>query len=164
VTDTLVVNASPVIALARIGQLRLLEALAHPLVLPEAVAAEILAGPLHDAARAAVAQGFGKRLRPREVPARVVEWSLGLGETAVLALALEIAPATAVIDDSNARAAARAFGVPLIGTLGVVLRARHRGVLAAAAPILRDLVAAGLYLDERIVSDALARAGESWAG
>ncbi|MDM8007421.1 MAG: hypothetical protein QUV05_14880 [Phycisphaerae bacterium] len=53
-SETWVVNASPVIALARIGQLRFLEELASLLLLPEAVAAEILAGPDDDSARIAV--------------------------------------------------------------------------------------------------------------
>jgi len=36
----------------------------------------------------------------------------------------ERAPATAILDDAVARACAKAFAVPLLGTLGVVLRAK----------------------------------------
>ncbi|HYW83217.1 MAG TPA: DUF3368 domain-containing protein, partial [Spirochaetia bacterium] len=61
-----------------------------------------------------------------------MEWGLGPGETAVLGVALERAHCTAVLDDASARACARAFDIPLIGTLGVVLRARQRGVIPSA--------------------------------
>ncbi len=40
----LVVNASPLIVLAKIGRLQLLDALGSEVIVPEAVAAEILRG------------------------------------------------------------------------------------------------------------------------
>ena len=57
-SDIWVVNASPVIALAKVGQLHLLHDLCKELLVPEAVVAEILAGPPSDPARRAVG---GKR-------------------------------------------------------------------------------------------------------
>jgi predicted nucleic acid-binding protein len=43
-----VLNASPLIVLARIGRENLLPALADQIVIPQAVAAEIQAGPVQD--------------------------------------------------------------------------------------------------------------------
>lgn len=158
-SETWVVNASPVIALARIGQLRLLEELASQLLLPEAVAAEILAGPDDDPARVAVLSGWASRRAPSQVPDSVTEWGLGAGESAVLAIAFELG-ATAVVDDAAARVAARALGVPFIGTLGVVIRAKRRGLLPFASSVIVDLRAAGLYLDDETVRATLERIGE----
>ena len=85
-----VLNASPVIVLAKVGALGLLEALASRVLVPEAVAAEVLAGPEADPGRTAVTGGWGQRVpHPAHVPKAVVEWGLGAGETAVLATALE---------------------------------------------------------------------------
>ena len=53
-SDTWVVNASPVIALAKVDQLHLLHDLCEELLIPEAVVAEIRAGPPSDPARRAV--------------------------------------------------------------------------------------------------------------
>ena len=159
-SSTWVVNASPVIILAKIGQLHLLEALANPLLLPVAVAKELLAGPAEDSARAAVARGWGQQCLPKQIPEEIVEWGLGAGESAVLALCLEYESATAVLDDAGARTAARALGVPLIGILGVVVRARLRGLLPSAAAVIADLRAAGLYLDDTVIRTALKRIGE----
>jgi predicted nucleic acid-binding protein len=92
----------------------------------------------------------------------VLEWGLGKGETAVLTLARARA-AVAILDDAEARAAARAFGIRVMGTLGVVLLARRDGRIASASQVLRALRRAGLHLDEALLRDALPRTvGETW--
>lgn len=102
-SDLWVVNASPVIVLAKAGYLRLLEELPTDLLVPEAVASEILAGPETDAARLAIEGGWGKREKPDSIPADLLQWGLGAGETAVLALARPRLPCTAILDDAVAR-------------------------------------------------------------
>jgi len=52
-----VLNASPIIVLARVGQEALFDALADEVVVPRAVAEEIGAGPVDDPARRAIAGG-----------------------------------------------------------------------------------------------------------
>jgi len=131
-------------------------------LLPDEVAAELIAGNEDDRARLAVQCGWGKRVSASQCPAALLEWGLGAGETSVLAVALENAGATAVIDDAAARAAARTFAVPVIGTLGVLLRARVRGRIPSAAGAIRTVRDLGLYLNENIIRDALKRIGEKW--
>lgn len=157
-----VVNASPVITLAKAGYLDLLTALASEVLLPDAVVSEILAGPATDPARQAVEVGWGKRVSIGNVPATLLEWSLGAGETAVLAVALERGDCTAVLDDAEGRMCARTLGIPVLGTLGVVLRAKKRGLVASAAQVMQALQAAGLYLDNKILSLVLQQTGEKW--
>ena len=82
-----VVNASPVIVLAKAGYLHLLKELPAELLLPEAVVAEILAGPVSDPARRALEEGWAQPLGPARISAELLEWGLGAGETAVLAVA-----------------------------------------------------------------------------
>ena len=161
--DIWVVNASPVITLGKAGHLALLMEIADEILLPEAVVAELLAGPAADPARQAVAGGWGMRLPVAPVPATVLEWGLGVGETAVLAVALARGDCTAVLDDAAGRKCARTLGIPIIGTLGVVLRAKHQGRIASAARIMQDLLAAGLYLDDAMITNVLQHsAGETW--
>lgn len=158
--ETWVVNASPVIALAKIGQLHLLEVLTDSLVLPEAVAQELLAGPADDPACKALASGWGQRRTPKRITEEILEWGLGAGESAVLALCLENPSAIAVLDDASARAAARTLGIPFIGTLGVVVRAKLRGMLPSVEAIIAELRTAGLYIDDKIVRSILERIQE----
>jgi predicted nucleic acid-binding protein len=157
-----VVNASPLISLARVGHLALLEAPGRVLHVPDAVAREVLAGPTTDPARLALEAGFGGTPTITAIDLRVVEWGLGAGETSVLSHAITTG-ATAVLDDGRARTAARVLGVNVIGTLGVVLNARKQGRIASAAIVLRALREAGMRLDDRTIADALARTfGEVW--
>ena len=57
--ETWVVNASPLIVLAKVGQLALLERPGHGLLIPEAVRDEVRAGGALDPARVALDAGFG---------------------------------------------------------------------------------------------------------
>jgi predicted nucleic acid-binding protein len=162
VSDIWVVNASPVIALAKADQLHLLPDLCRELLVPEAVVAEILAGPPSDPARQALQRGWGLAVAPQSIAPALLEWGLGTGETAVLAVAMERRPATAVLDDAAARTCAKALGIEVIGTLGVVLRAKRKALIPSAADVLKALRMAGLRLDDQVVHLALKGIGETW--
>ncbi len=160
--EVLVVNASPSIVLAKIGRLDLLTNLADRVLVPGAVIAEILAGPENDPARIAMTGGWGERIEPIEVGASIIEWSLGAGESAVIAIASEHAPASAVLDDAQARSCAHTLGVPVIGTLGIALRAKRQGVIHAAAPLVRAMIESGSYVSDALARAALEAVGETW--
>jgi predicted nucleic acid-binding protein len=161
VTRRWIVDAWPLIALAKIDLADLLLDLADEILVPAEVAEEIVAGPAGDPARRLLESGFGRRVRPRSVPSEIVEWGLGRGETSVLALVLETANATALLDDAAARRCAAVLRVPLLGTLGVVLLAKRSGRIDNAGNVLRQLRDAGSWIDDDLVRTALASVGES---
>lgn len=157
-----VVNASPLIALCKIDHHSLLFDLTDELIIPQAVAGEIAAGPADDPARNFLADA---PLAIADVPSlpAVLAWDLGAGESAVLSHAVANPGWTAVIDDGAARRCARTLGVPLIGTLGIVIQARHRGLIPAAAPVLKALASNGFRLRDDVIREALARSvNEAW--
>jgi len=83
-----VVNASPVIVLADIDCLHLLEGLCTELVIPAAVAREIRAGPREDAAQRWLEGHVQAYIRHLEdVDPTIVAWDLGAGESQVLTCA-----------------------------------------------------------------------------
>jgi predicted nucleic acid-binding protein len=65
-----------------------------------------------------------------------------------------------VIDDLAGRRCAEAHGLPLIGTLGVVVLAKRIGRIAAARPVIEELRNAGLRVTDDVVANALKRANE----
>ena len=157
----LVVNASPLIFLARIDRLDLLVSLAKLLVVPEAVIREIQAGSDRDGTAdqlKALPSIF--RVDDRPLPERIRLWDLGAGESQVLAHGLERPGSEVVLDDLAARRCARSLDLPMIGTLGVVILCRRRGVISAARPVIEALVAAGLRLKSALMDGALAKVGE----
>ena len=161
-SDIWVVNASPIIVLAKVDRLHLLNSLCREVLVPEAVIAEVLAGPPSDPACQTLQRGWALTVAPQTIPLGLLEWGLGTGETAVLAVALERRPATAVLDDAAARTCAKALGIEVIGTLGVVLRAKKKAIIPSAAEVLKALRTAGLHLDEEVARSALEGVGETW--
>ena len=157
----LVVNASPLILLARIDRLDLLTSLAKLLVLPEAVIREIQAGSHRDETADRVKSlPSVLQVADRPLPDRIRLWDLGAGESQVLAHGLERPGAEVVLDDLAARRCARSLSLSMIGTLGVVILCRHRGVISAARPVIEMLREAGLRLKPALMEKALAKVGE----
>ncbi|MFN0061124.1 MAG: hypothetical protein ACKVPX_01205 [Myxococcaceae bacterium] len=134
-----VVNSSPTILLAKADRLDLLPQLAREVLVPEAVASEILKGPPTDPARGIIEKGWGIRVPAPAIPSSLVEWGLGAGETAVIATGLSRPGSTLILDDAAARACARAFGLPITGTLGVVLRAKRAGKIESTQQRVRSI-------------------------
>lgn len=65
-----------------------------------------------------------------------------------------------VLDDLMARRCARAHGLFVIGTLGILLRAKRLGILPSARPLVEQLRRSGMYLDERLLQSVLVELGE----
>jgi uncharacterized protein len=67
-----------------------------------------------------------------------------------------------LLDDRAARRCARTLGLALLGTIGLIVRAKRVGVVTAASPVIRAVVDAGLFIDEGVVRAVLADLGETW--
>jgi predicted nucleic acid-binding protein len=156
-----VVNASPLIFLARGGHLDLLRSFGGEVLIPGVVAEEIRRrGPTDLTARALESRDWLVELPELPLPPAVLSWALGPGESAVIAEALRRRDARVVIDDLAGRKCAAAFGLRVAGTLGIVLRARRLGLIPAARPVLEDLVAGGMYLSRSVLDRSLAAVDE----
>jgi predicted nucleic acid-binding protein len=156
-----VVNASPLIVLARAGLLDVLPGVFASVVTPAAVRAEIAAGPADDPARLLLPACVWLReaaIQPPLPPLAV--WQLGAGESEVLEFARLHPGTTAVVDDRAARRAAETLGVPVCGTLGVLALATRGGLVPSFPAAIEAVRRAGLYLDEGVVT-TVARALET---
>jgi len=157
----LVVNTSPLIHLAEANLLDLLRAAAPVVWIPEPVALEIRAyGEKDPTARALATQAWLEVQPVTAVPAEILAWDLGAGESGVLALARTFPGSTAVIDDRAGRRCAEALNLSLRGTVGLVLAAKQAGQITAARPILKRLRDSGMYLSDAVLNRALSRVGE----
>jgi predicted nucleic acid-binding protein len=65
-----------------------------------------------------------------------------------------------VLDDRAARRCAAAHNVPVIGSLGIILRAKKNRQVDKARPLVNELVAAGMFLDGQFIDRVLAGVGE----
>ncbi|MHC5938905.1 DUF3368 domain-containing protein [Nostoc sp.] len=155
------INTSPLIFLTKGGFLDLLLLMGSSIIVPSAVATEIQAYGSADVT--AVALNNTDWLVIQEtppVPNVIQSWDLGLGESAVLTWGY-VNPGTEVIlDDLAARRCAATLGIPVRGTLGIVITAKLRGVIPAARPVLEQLRLCGMYLSDRVINLALALVAE----
>lgn len=154
-TDPVVVSDSSVlIALHQIDQLDLLRLLFSEIVIPPAVAQETAASVVKPAW--VIERALTQRIGPEILAA-----SLGRGETEAISLALEVTVRWVILDDRPARRLAQSLGLPVIGTLGILLAARRQGLLTAIRPCLDALVDHHFHIAPGLYDLILADAGES---
>jgi predicted nucleic acid-binding protein len=148
------VNASPLIFLSRAGLLDMLRLEANEIVVPEPVAEEIRRRGSDDpAAQALEKTAWLKVIQATQIPDIIRAWDLG--EASVLAWGYANAGTVVIVDDLAARRCAATLGIPVRGTLGLILTAKKRGVIPQARPVLENLRQSGMYLSDRILNQAL---------
>jgi len=156
-----VVNASPLILLGKTKQIGLLGALADQIAIPKAVVEEVGAKPDGGATIETInaAPAF-VMVENEAAPLDILSWDLGAGETQVIAHAFAHNAERVVIDDLQARRCAKAMGLKIIGTLGIVGRAKMMGLIDQAEPVVRRLRETGLYVSDELVQRLLREVGE----
>lgn len=160
-----VVNTTPLIALSLIDRLHFLQALYERVLIPPAVQEEALRGGSRGIGVAELKQADWIQVVELREPERADMLSdLDRGEAEVLALALEVKADLAIIDERLARRHAKRLGVPLSGTLGVLLRAKRRGLLDQVRPFIEQIRRGGIRLSNAVVEEALKLAGEEPEG
>ena len=130
-----VCNTSPLQYLHQIGQLRILPALAGSIIVPISVQAELDAGIAKGLDLPKIENLNWIQIRaPISVKAASLITDLGPGESQVLMLALETPGSIALLDDGLARRVAIARGIPIKGTLGLLLDAKRAGHITVVKP------------------------------
>jgi predicted nucleic acid-binding protein len=158
---TLVFNASPLIVLAKSALIDSLLPLADQVIIPLAVADEVRGINLPSDPASHWLSGNSALVHPAEPISPFVQaWDLGAGESSVISLTEKHSGATAVLDDLAARRCARAMGLQITGTLGLILLAKRKALIPSVTPALDAVVAAGLYVTNHHLAAIRAAAGE----
>lgn len=157
-----VVDTSVLLYLHAAGRLDLLPALFARVTVPSGVGAELRAGeaagidvPVPDSL------AWINSRHPSEPAMARVTARLGRGEREVMAVALETPEAIAVLDDRAARAVAHQLGLPVTGTLGLLIRAKQLGLLGAVGPVIDEIASHGFRIDDDTRAAVLKLAGEA---
>lgn len=159
--ESVVVNLSPLITLYSSQLVNLLPELFSTIQVPPAVWREVTAYKVDVAAQSLPQANWATRLETVTIHPSVAAWDLGSGETEVLSFALVHPNYTAVIDDAAARRCAISLNIPTLGTAGMVVLAKRRGLIPSISGPIQALRNAGLWLADDLVQLLKKQAGEA---
>jgi len=82
------------------------------------------------------------------------------GEAEAIALAQTVSDCTLLLDDARARKIAQRLNIKQIGTIGLLLRAKRRGIIKSIGPHIDALLGNGIYIRKDLIVAVLREAGE----
>jgi len=156
-------NTSPIVNLAAIGRLDLLEQLYGTVIIPQAVYREIVV--LGAGQPGAMEVSTLVWIEARDVMNRALvtalQTNLDEGEAEAIALAIEVGADLFLLDERRGRSVASSFGLHFVGLLGVLIEAKHKGYISGVKSVLDDLIAkAGFWVSEQLYARVLEAAVE----
>jgi predicted nucleic acid-binding protein len=143
-------DSSPLIHLAKIEALELISRLYSRTLIPPAVWHEVVeesdGRPGAVEMQRAVAAGWMvKQAAENKALVIALRQTLDNGEAEAIALATELQPEVVLLDDKLARRMAQRLGVPVTGTLGVLLRSKQLGLVVELRSLIIRLQSEGDY-------------------
>ncbi len=155
-------DSGPLIHLSMGGQVDLIPRLFGEVLVPRTVYREVV----EDGAGLPGSEELRRATWARVVdvdPASIERFArehLDPGETAALALAVQRSAQRLLVDDRQAREVAGRHGIPVMGTLGILLVALRVGAIQRIAPVLEQMKRQGFWLSPTLELDILRRADE----
>ena len=160
--SVVVSDTSPLRALHHLNLLNVLDSLYGEILIPPAVAAELLS-PASGLAALDVKTVPGLRVLAPTDTSQFASPTLKLdpGETEALALAVEVKADVILIDEKRGRAAALSAGLRPVGVLGTLVEAKRAGLIRAVGPLIDRLqTELAFYVSEQLRRAVMQRAGE----
>ena len=157
-TEQIVINTSPLISLSKMRVFEAIGKLPFEFICPAEVEAEILAGAI---------QGYETEipdwleivsLKNPLSPLAVA--SLDTGEAAVIQSALENNISLVCIDELKGRRAALAVGLKVVGSLGLLGKAKTLGFISEARLFIEKAKNSGIFYDDQLIETFLKSLGE----
>lgn len=156
-------NTTPLIALAVIERFDLLQVLFGEIQIAQAVYEEaVVAGHEEGGAKREVSSAsWIKTVSVTDhLAVEVLLDELDLGEAETIVLARELRADWVLMDEKKGRRKLTQMGVKKMGTLGVLLKAKHAGLLSVIRPDIERLHQHGLSLSQDVINAVLQQANE----
>lgn len=148
---TIISDTSCFIILAKVDELELLQKVYGDIITTPDIAAEFGEGLPVWVEIVAVTDKAKQQL---------LEMQIDKGESSAIALAIEIPNSTLILDDYKARKIAEQLGINFTGTIGVIIKAKLKGIISSIKPILKKIKETDFRLSIEIELQALKESGE----
>lgn len=157
--EPLVMDTGPLISLGRSEAFTWVQQLPFRFLIPQTVADELTVGR-----QAGYPVSVPDWIEIRSLASRPVltfPTSLDPGESAVITLAIQDGVTTVGLDEWRGRRAAIVLGLRVTGSLGLLGRAKHLGLVPKVRPWVERLSKAGAWYDPALIQKFLTAFGES---
>lgn len=155
----LVADSSALVTLATVDCLLALDSLFGDVRVPEAVYAELTKNNKPQAAK--LKEYLQNKIAPIKQDSIVLTSpQLGLGEIEAMILYGELNADALLVDDKKAKRVANANGIMTVGSIGVLIRAKQKGLIGQIKPLLDRINESQIYMSDELYKLALVEAGE----
>lgn len=160
-TRIVISNTTPIISLALIEHLELLKELYDEIIVPPAVATEVLAaGQTRTGVSDFQNANWFKPIALADPHRADLLVDLDRGEAEVIALAQEINADLLILDERLGRRHAQRLELTITGTLGVLLKAKQHKLIPEIKPLIEQLQQGGIRLGVPLIAKVLSLANE----
>lgn len=152
-------NTTPIISLSSIGKIELLRDLFQEVIIPQAV---------YDEIKAMQRYGYNE-VESRFIVVQSVmntehnlfySNTLDIGEAQTIVLAEEIQADNTIIDENTGYTIAKTYGLNVIRTLSIILKAKESGLISSVKPLMDDMILKGRWYSNHVYHTFLKKAGE----
>ena len=148
-------NTTPILSLLKINKLTLLRELYGKVTIPNAVFQEIENGKEKQYYQDLTLLSWIEIAEINNPDSRVYFTDLDSGEAEVLILAREQNADLVIMDEIMGRRFAKQLEFNLTGTIGVLLKAKEKGLINSVSELLTELTEKGTWLNPKLISKAL---------
>ncbi len=149
-------DSSALIALSVVNKLEILEQLYEYLYVPQAVFDEVtqVGRPQSDKLRRFL------QSRVKRVDLNLTKLGLGLGELEAITLYKKLDAEVLLIDDNRAKKYAMLNGIRVIGSLGILIKAKEEGYIEQVKPLVEEIMKSEVYISDKLMWKVLEICGE----
>ncbi len=153
-------NTTPILSFMKLNRLYILKEIYKEIIIPEAVYLELEKGRskyyinISDESWIKIVKVKNKSL------IKQLEKDLDKGESESITLSIEISTDLLLIDEKLGRKIAEEKGIKISGTIGVLLKAKKRGIVKEVKPFIYELIEKGNYYKDSFIKLVLEYAGE----
>lgn len=153
--NKIIFNSSPLINLAKINSLSLIENLFDQIIIPPAVRIEVIEQARNIDESSDIKQLIQDNIIiikqiQNQTLVKSFQSHLDFGESEVIALALEINADLVVIDEMQARETADIYNLNKTGFLGIILKAERENVIDSDLDLIDRAIDQGFYIDDSL--------------
>lgn len=149
--EVIIADASPLIAFSAIGELELLQNLYRTVTITD-----IIRGEVHADLPSWIIVSTKYDLQQFQI----LQLELDPGEASAIALAFSNPNCKIIIDENKGRSVAKRLGLNVIGTIGIIIKAKDQGVIVSGKVIIDKLIEHGFWLSEELIKQVLIRLKE----